>query len=391
MSNLRTRMVSLESLTPGDLSAWEGLEAVATDPNAYLSPHFVLPAARHLSSRRPPRVVLAERPGPDGATLVGLAVVQPSWGSKRIPSPHNVVYRTKHSFLSGLLLHRDCATDALTALLEGLKSSGFHGHGLALETVWTDSLLAQAAEQHGPKAGRAVRQADVRQRAILYPELASAQLQQPALRQRVRELDRKMRRLREVGQVEWRCHRGQVPEAAVEAFLALEHAGWKGESGSSLRSCNAEESFFREAVARFSAAGRALFTELCLDGVPIASSSNFIAGRTGFGFKVGYDPRYRAYAPGLLNELGLLRHAGECLADLDCIDSGSNPGAYIEQMWLSRRPVTRLAIPLTPVGRIAVMAGTAVRAARRSLTTTAVTAAAPAADAATLAEAALLM
>jgi len=51
---LTVRLLQWKDLTPGRLAAWADLESRALDPNAYLSPYFVVPAQRYLSSHADP-------------------------------------------------------------------------------------------------------------------------------------------------------------------------------------------------------------------------------------------------------------------------------------------------------------------------------------------------
>jgi CelD/BcsL family acetyltransferase involved in cellulose biosynthesis len=153
----------------------------------------------------------------------------------------------------------------------------------------------------------------------------------------------------------------------VEAFLDLEHRGWKGETRTSLRSNPADEAFFREAVAGFAGEERAVFTELLLDGEVIASTSNFVSGRAGFAFKIGWRPDLAKVSPGVLNEMELLTHMyGEpSLGDLDFWDSGAAEGSYIDKLWPGRRALVSMAIATTRLGRSVMSLVRAARALRK--------------------------
>lgn len=60
-SDLTVRIVGLEDLDEGIIQSWKLLERRALEPNAFLSPHFVIPAMRHLAGDRKPVVLLVER------------------------------------------------------------------------------------------------------------------------------------------------------------------------------------------------------------------------------------------------------------------------------------------------------------------------------------------
>jgi hypothetical protein len=280
-------------------------------------------------------------------------------GTRAFPLPHLVAYRSRHSFSSGILLDRAYAAEALAALVEHLASTQiWRGHGLELEGTWGDGptfeLIAQMAARGGGRQSRIDHQEwNVHARSVLEPFADRARIE-ANLGAQGRDLRRRRRRLEEQGAVSWALHRrGGIRAPSVEAFLDLEHRGWKGETRTSLRSTPADEAFFREAVARFAEEERAVFTELLLDGEVIASTSNFLSGRAGFAFKIGWRPDLAKVSPGVLNEMEFLTRMYEepSLGDLDFWDSGAAEGSYIDKLWPGRRPLVSMAIATTRLGR----------------------------------------
>lgn len=346
------RVVAPSELCARDVEAWIGLESRAAEPNAYLSPHFVLPAARYLDPASQPMVFLTERVAAGQRDLVGVAVLQRSPATRQFPVPHLTAYRSRHSFLSGLLLDSEWLQEGLTALVDHARREPGH-KGIEVSQMWADGPLAQTIGRREAGSRNLHHDAEQGHRAVLRPADAGPKMLQAVLGKRMKDLDRRMRRLGERGEVGWRYHReGGIPESAVEAFLALEHAGWKGEQGSSLRSRQADECFFRNMVAGFGAEGRALFLELTLDGVAIASISNIISGDVGFGFKLGWNPEFKAYSPGLLNEVAFIREAPEAFADISYFDSGASADSFMDTLWPVRRPLATATLPTTPLARL---------------------------------------
>lgn len=348
------RVVAARQVSAADIENWAALEARALEPNAYLSPYFVLPATRYLTPKSETLVLFIERSSPMSCELVGVGVFDKSSPSLHFPVPRLVGYRSPHSFLGGLLLDRDCHDQALRALLQHMRAEMAWVQGLEFTDAWVDGSLVQAAA-NAARGGafRSVSRGAV-PRAILRPANCPALLLDKALASRLRDLNRRRRRLEERGRVEWRWHRDDgVPDAAVEAFLTLEHMGWKGQGGSSLRSKPGDEAFFRELVQGFASQRRALFTVLTVEGQPIASCCTFISGRVGFGFKIGWDPEFRACAPAKLNELELMRQASVAFSDIDFFDSGADSDSYINELWLERKHLGSLSIPTHAVGAYA--------------------------------------
>jgi len=351
-----TRVVAADHICNEDVAAWAALESHAIEPNAFLSPYFVIPAARHLTPNQPPLVFFVERmaAGEVGCELVGVGVFTESAATKHTPVRRLVGYRSRHSFLSGLLLDREHAVQALEAMLAFIRKSLPHCKAIELPLALSDGLLAGPGGTAVQASMHAPRIAKVEPRAILVVADCAGNLRDKTLAARIRDIDRRQRRLRERGEVAWRWHReARIPAKAVEAFLSLEHMGWKGDKGSSLRSRPEDEAFFREAVNWFASEGRTLFIEVTFDGVPIASLCNFISGNVGFGFKIGWDPAFRAASPALINELELMRHAPTDFGDIDYFDSGASATSFINELWPARRRVATISIPTGWVGAYA--------------------------------------
>ncbi|MCC7463427.1 MAG: GNAT family N-acetyltransferase [Gammaproteobacteria bacterium] len=356
-TDFHVRAVAADRIDARDCAAWVELESRALEPNAYLSPHFVQPYARHLARPHVPQVLLIERQGLHGRELLGVAVVIGSSPSLGFPARRLLGYQTNYSPVGGLLLDRQWAEPALAALLRYAHSLPGQIGVLELPLVWGDGPLPALAATVADELGFEPVLGDPVMRAVLRPAAAPEQLRSRELAQRLRDLVRRQRRLQERGVVGWRMlGPADLPDSAVEALLALEHLGWKGDQGSSMRSLPSQERFFREMIAGFAAGRRAMFNELTFDGAPIASACTLLAGRIGFAFKIGWDPALRAHSPGLLNEIEFMRHAGESLTDVELVDSGASAGSYIDGLWPERRPLVTLTIPLRAIGRMALQA-----------------------------------
>ena len=89
-----------------------------------------------------------------------------------------------------------------------------------------------------------------------------------------------------------------------------------------------------------------------LDGAAIASTCNLISGNAGFAFKIGWNPVYKRFGPGLLNELALVEEAPKLLAGLVEVDSGALEGSFIDALWWTRRAMATTLLPTTRRARI---------------------------------------
>jgi CelD/BcsL family acetyltransferase involved in cellulose biosynthesis len=337
-------------LRPGDLAAWQALEAEAVEANPYQSPHFVLPALRHLDPGLPCRVLLVDAPDP--GRLAAAAVLVPRRTSPRLRLPHVEVYLSRHSYLGAPLIAPGMADAAAAAMLKVVRTHWPAALALLLPRVDAEGAVVQAFDRVLSHHGRKAERLSSSFRAMLHPMQARPNALPGRLKLRVAKVRRCRRQLRDVGSLDWRVVDGADLAAAAETFLSLEHLGWKGKAGSSLRSRPADETFFLACIAGFATRGQAWFTELRLDRQAIASTCNFRSGGAGFAFKLGWDPAWRRYGPGFLNQAALVEAAPTCCAGLAYLDSGSEAGCYIEELWPSRRELVDLSLPVSAIGNL---------------------------------------
>lgn len=315
------------------LSQWRELEARSLEGNAYLSPHFILPAVRHLNPDADLVFVLVSRSDDPVGELHGLGVFERRYGDRYFPLPYWRAYKSRHSFLTGVLVDARFPDAVLDACFAFLKQERL---AIDFSECLAEGKLAEQLHQAAARGGWAWESRHRSQRATLVPALAGEAYIESTLSGKSRKsLRSQLKRLGELGEVDWCLKRGGEAES-LQRFLELEHMGWKGEAGTSLLASRADEAFFRAMVAGFSGERRVFFTELKVGGEVIASTVNLISGKRGFAFKIGWNPEYARYSPGVHNELELVRNAAHELPDLESIDSGAGEGSYIERLWSGR-------------------------------------------------------
>lgn len=365
--NTQIRVLSPFQLTGHDIENWRDLESRALESNIYLSPHFVIPATHYLDPDKKILLVCLEHINAGNSTMMGLIPVTLNLGSTMAPGPYLDTYLSCHSFLGTPLIDKEHAPQVIRQLWQYLSRRFRHCLGMVWNKINLDGDLAQVlsdATHTQQMVFEVIHQFD---RPILIPRDCTPELIQTELGKRHNKSTRCMRRLVEQGKVDWVAYRKNLPESVVDSFLRLEHAGWKGAKGSSLLANPAQETFFRKMVLGFASEDRSLFTELRLNDIPLASTSNFVSGTEGFAFKVGWDPDYRKYGVGILNEIELMRHAREVCGDLTHIDSGSYATGYMADLWLRRRQIGSLFFPFGQLGKNAWRLHRHVRAIARSL------------------------
>jgi CelD/BcsL family acetyltransferase involved in cellulose biosynthesis len=124
-------------------------------------------------------------------------------------------------------------------------------------------------------------------------------------------LRRKERKLARLGQVGFTATTpsGDEVDRELEAFAALEDAGWKGRGGSSIRRRTGFESFFRSALRHFAGERRVRFDHLTLDGKDLAIQFGLVSHGRYMLIKPTYDEHLSDLSPGYLLTLAAIRHS----------------------------------------------------------------------------------
>jgi CelD/BcsL family acetyltransferase involved in cellulose biosynthesis len=184
---------------------------------------------------------------------------------------------------------------------------------------------------------------------------------------RRREIQRRFRRLASYGRVRFDLIRsGADHRERTKRFLALEGMGWKGEQDTALISIPGHASFVEEMVAGLSAAGRVLFGELRAGDVPVASTLNLLASETVFALKVGWNPDFAKYSPGVLCQVKLMEALPE-VDGVELVDSCAVPGSWLEKVWPWQRRLTTGVFPTSGVGNVLTASTLQIKRVKRRL------------------------
>jgi CelD/BcsL family acetyltransferase involved in cellulose biosynthesis len=186
------------------------------------------------------------------------------------------------------------------------------------------------------------------QRALLKTSLSPDDYWRTADRATKRKDIRRLeRRLEEIGETRFsRLGEQEDPDPWIEAFLALELGGWKGQAGSALASDPATAELFRTAVRSAHDLRKLDFCRLDLDGEPLAMLVNFLAPPGAYGFKTAFDERYSRYSPGVI----LQRYNLNILSrpDIDWVDScAAENHPMIDSLWSDKRSIIRASVSLS--------------------------------------------
>lgn len=113
------------------------------------------------------------------------------------------------------------------------------------------------------------------------------------------ELNRRLRRLKELGEVEFAITREYSPEM-MQRYFELEAKGWKGRARTAVTNdpkvVELHDNFAQEIAAK----NQLYVYELKLDGKTIAMSINIMSEKQTVHWKTSYDEEYARYSPGNL-------------------------------------------------------------------------------------------
>lgn len=352
---ITVRVVPATAIDVALRSAWADLADDAAEPNSFAEPWFVEPGLRGFEDAEARLLQLWS-----GSRLIGILPLTIAARYGRVPVRHVQNWKHANSFLGVPLIRRGFETrfwaEVLTTLDGADWARGFlHLDGLVEGGLAHAGLVAAAAA-----AGRPCDTVYRDVRALLASPLSPEAYYADTVRKKKRkELGRLQRRLAELGAVTTATLTDGAELAAwSEAFLALEHDGWKGRAGSSLASAPETANFFRKALAGAHAGGRLEFRRMDLDGKPIAMLVNFLCPPGAFSFKTAFDEAYAKYSPGVLIQLDNLQLMQR--PDIDWMDScAAQDHPMIDSLWGERRAVVRVSVKLGGVKR-----GTAFKLAR---------------------------
>ncbi len=124
------------------------------------------------------------------------------------------------------------------------------------------------------------------------------------------ELRRRLRRLEELGTVEFAIERGssRLDDLLDEGF-DVEASSWKGRKGTAIASRPETAAFYRTVAHWAAAHGWLRLAYLRVDSRPIAFDFAFETDSAHYLLKTGFDEDYRRFAPGLLLRHHMLEHA----------------------------------------------------------------------------------
>lgn len=351
VGQLRLVVIEPRNLSPWAIEAWHDLEERSCHRNPFLSPEFVLPAVERLE-RRAVRLVVVNREG--SGEWLGLALVRPGVISAEIPLPHARGEDHLYTFRSGMLVDEERVAEVLDFLFEHMPEVPGMRHGLELQGLRLDSILAREMQAAAARLGYSWKIERPRDVPAVFPDLVTGESLERRWSASTRKQMRRGRKfLEQYGPVQMRLvvAPAEIP-AALDNFLRLERNSWKGDEGTACTSNPVHERFIREMVTGLAERGGVLITELWAGERVAAAAINLVSGGRLFAFKIGWDSQLAKGSPGVLHEAELLGQVTGRLRNLTLMDSCATESSYIAGVWPDRIPVATGIVCFTPWARL---------------------------------------
>jgi CelD/BcsL family acetyltransferase involved in cellulose biosynthesis len=344
-------------------AAWADLVGRAIEPNPFFHPAWARAVARHAEGKSGARALLAWD-APARTRLIGLLPVVSAWRALRIPIPVLVAWQA-YAPLTTPLFDRDRADTAARGLIAAAAKAG--AMALLLPMLAEEGPAASALRGAIAELNLAPYAFDRHQRARLDATQDVDEAIHSLGGKKVKELRRQRNRLADSGDVAFKiAAAGEETAAALEAFLSLEAAGWKGKSGTALGKKAGDSAFIRSAVPAMGANGAAEIATLSCGDAVVAAGVVLRHFRRAYFFKIAYDESAAKISPGVQLTLDITRGlcADGAIDDADSTTISRHP--MIDHIWRSRLAVSDLLLP-TQAGRLPLALFAALIGARSAL------------------------
>lgn len=304
----------------------------AEAPNLHMAPAAVVAALSFGIASEDVVVLAAHERGDE--RLLGL------WALRRTSRLHSGFTHVLEAPLvplyevsSAPVLDRERAGDVAVALLSAIVEAPGLPKVLKLPLLPMQGNVFTALEAALATTGSTITTFERWQRPMLIPQPGddAERYLRRALGRGYKKRMQQHRQLEKAGGLAYRRQRRADAVAALEDFLALEAAGWKGRGGTALASRSRDSAYIRGIVRNFAAIDAVRIDLLRLDGQPIAGGLLLdLAGQSHF-LKIAYDEGKARLSPGRALAIEMLRAdfaAGRSFR----LDSGAgdrvDPSAY---------------------------------------------------------------
>lgn len=337
----------IESAVAGDHGVegrWRALASGSLIPNPCLDPDFIRPAARHLPEVRGLRLFVVEEAG----DWIALLPIYRSSRRGSVPVVPGLRASWSRAVLGEPLVapgHEAAVAECVLTYLATCR----HAFWLRLERL-------DAAGPFARSLVAGVRGAHMRAHVDAYSRGLAVRRTEPTYL--TGEGHANLKRLRRQ-RLAFERSAGRAAEVvdrssdvrAVEEFMEMEAAGWKGFNGVGFLSQPGHADFLREMCAGFRGGGRLRLWSLQVGEKSLAMKLNLVANDSLFCYAIAFDEEYARVSPGLQLEVenfGLF-HDEPGLRVMDSCASANN--AFANRLYPDQRALIDVNIGSGLLGR----------------------------------------
>jgi CelD/BcsL family acetyltransferase involved in cellulose biosynthesis len=337
VDSLTVEWRSFDELAPL-VPAWRKLAETALEPNVFYEPAFALAAVPVFAADAGAMLVWSER---SPRRLLGFFPARIEKRRYGFGLPLLVGLTHSYGPLGVPLVEREATELVIAAWLAHLAADATLPGLVLLPYLTEDGPFAAALEPILRRAQIPFADFDRHQRALLAPSGERALYVEHALsRHRRKEVRRLWRRLGDTGAVAL----GAAEDAAavggaLDHFLAIEAAGWKGRAGTAAAADEVLQRFVRKVVSGLAAEGKVTVDRLFVDGRAIAAAIILRSGRSAWFWKIAYDEAFARFSPGVMLSVALTEALVEDarVARADSCATADHP--MINHIWRERLPL----------------------------------------------------
>ncbi|MFO1184120.1 MAG: GNAT family N-acetyltransferase [Bauldia sp.] len=257
----------------------------------------------------------------------------------------------QYGYLASPILDRTHAAAALNAMLDRISAEPALPKIVALDMMPSGAVRA-VLDRVLAARGTHPLQLELRRRPLLNASSVGGTAALDLSASTRKKLRQHRRRLAERHDLRYTIATDPAAVAGeVDAFLAMEAAGWKGRAGTALAADPAAAGFVRQAMTTLASQGAASVHSLRADGKPVSVQLMLRCGAAAYTWKTAFDETYADYSPGVLL---LEDYTAHLLADpaLAFVDSCSFDETGMMAAWSGRQEVADIWIDVRRAGSL---------------------------------------
>jgi CelD/BcsL family acetyltransferase involved in cellulose biosynthesis len=232
------------------------------------------------------------------------------------------------------------ASDDLAALLAAALAED--PKGVFLRRLESESMLAVAANRLDEEGQLSLECLEALPSPYVKRTVTWEQYEQSLGKSRRKEVQRRRRRLADNGKLAVETYDGTTDlEAQLGEFVRLEGSGWKAKKGTAIDVLPEIQSFYRDVATWAASRGLLRLTFLRVGDARVAAEYMIDDGAHRHLLKIGYDPEYSRFGPGVILGLDNIRQA---LADGRSVELGTGMNAIKRELMNAQRTIEHVAL-----------------------------------------------